>query len=124
MSNCNQYVSINVYDSGLASINCSVPKRSVLGPLLFLLYINNLNQAIKIFKVHHFGDDMNLSCLGNAIKKLNKLVNADLNYLVNWLNGNKISLNIKKAEMLIFKSKENKIVVKGYISAKVLNTWV
>ena len=67
---------------------------------------------------------MNLSCLGNAIKKLNKLVNADLNYLVNWLNGNKISLNIKKAEMLIFKSKENKIVVKGYISAKVLNTWV
>ena len=98
LSNRSRYVSINEYDSGLAAINCGVPQRSVLGPLLFLLYINDLNQAIKFYKVHHFADDTNLLCLGNSIKKLNKLVNADLKRLVNWLNANKISLNVKKTK--------------------------
>ena len=55
----------------------------------------------KIFQIHHFADATNLLCLGNSIKKLNKLVNADLKCLVNWLNANKISLNIKKTEMVI-----------------------
>ena len=43
-----------------------------------------------------------------TIKKLNKLVNADLKHLVNWLNANKNSLNVKKTEIIIFKSKQNK----------------
>ena len=92
LSNRSQYVSINEY----ASINCGVPQGSVLGPLLFFLCINDLNQAIKFWKVHHFADDTNLLCLGNSIRKLNKLVNADLKRLVNWLNANTISLNVKK----------------------------
>ena len=78
LSNRSQYVSINRYESGLAAKNCGVPQGSVLGPLLFLLYINDLNQAIKVCKVHHFADDTNLLCLSNSIKKLNKLINADL----------------------------------------------
>ena len=102
LSNRNQYVSINGFDSGLTSINCGVSQGSVLGPLLFLLYINDLNQAIKFCKVHHFADDTNLLCL--SLLKLNKLVNTDLKHLVNWLNANKISLNVKKTEMVIFKS--------------------
>ena len=108
LSNCSQYVYINRYDSGLAAINCGEPQGSVLGPLLFLLYINDLNQAIKFCKVHHFADDTNLLCLGNSIKKLNKLVNADLKRLVHWLNTSKISLNVKKTGMVTFKSKQNK----------------
>ena len=108
LSNHSQYVSINGYKSGLAAINCGVPQGSVLGPLLFLLAINGLNQVIKFCKVHHFADDTNLLCLSNSIKKLNKLVNADLKHLVNWLNANKISLSVKKTEMVIFKSKQKK----------------
>ena len=115
LSNRNQYVSINGFDSGLTTINCGVPQGSVLGPLLFLLYINDLNQAIKFCKVHHFADDTNLLCLCNSIEKLNKLVNIyteqnsqDLNHLVNWLNTNKISLNVKKTEMVVFKSNQKK----------------
>ena len=64
----NQYVSINVFDSGLSTINCGVPQGSILGTLLFLLYINDLNQAIKFCKVHHFADDTNILCLTNSIK--------------------------------------------------------
>ena len=60
LSNCSQYVSINGYESGLAAVNCGVPQGLVVDPLLFLLYINDLNQAVKICKVHHFGDDTNL----------------------------------------------------------------
>ena len=108
LSNRGQYVSINGYDSGLATIICGTPQGLVLDPLLFLLYINDLNQAIKFCKVHHFADDTNLLCLGNSIKKLNKLVNADLKRLVNWLNVNTISVNVKKTEMVIFKSKQKK----------------
>ena len=64
---------------------------------------------MKFCKVHHFADDTNLLCLGNSIKKLNKQDNADLKHLVNWLNANKISLNVKKTEMVIFKSKQKKL---------------
>ena len=95
-------------DITLAAINFGVPQGSVLGLLLFLLYINHLNQAMAFCKVHHFSDDTNPLCLGNSFKKLNKLVNADLKRLVNWLNANKISLNVKKTEMVIFKSKQKK----------------
>ena len=109
MSNGSQYVSINGYDSYLAVINCGVPQGSVLGPLLFLLYINDVNQAVKFCNVHHFADDTNLLCHSNSIKKLNKLVKADLKHLVNWLNANKISLNVKITEMVIFKSKQKKL---------------
>ena len=90
LSNRNQYVSINGYQSGLAALNCGFPHRSVLGPFLFLPYINDLNQAIKFCKVHHFADDTNLLCLDDSIRKLNKLVNADLTHLVNRLNTNKV----------------------------------
>ena len=96
MSNRNQYVSINAFDSGLTTVNCVVPQGSVLGPLLFLSYINDLNQAIKYCKVHHLADDTNHLCLSNSIKKLNKLVNPDLKHLVNWLDANNISINVKK----------------------------
>ena len=101
LSNSSQYVSINGYESSLAVKNCGVPQRSVLGPLLFLLYVNDLNQAIKFCKVHHLADDTNLLCHSNSIKKLSKPVNADLKHLINWLNANKISLNVKKPEMVI-----------------------
>ena len=49
--------------SGLAAINCGVPQGSALGPFLFLLYINDLNQAIKFCKIYRFADDTNLLCL-------------------------------------------------------------
>ena len=98
-----QFVSINGYNSECASMPIGVPQGSVLGPLLFLLYINDLNLAIKYCKVYHFADDTNLLYTNNSIKKLNKMLNKDLKNLTNWLNANKISLNVNKTEIILFK---------------------
>ena len=81
-----------------------------------LLYINDLTQAIKLFKVHDFADDTNLL----HSDKSKKFVNIDLKNLVNWLNANKISLNVKKTEVviLIFKRKKFNDIVKIKLSGK------
>ena len=96
LSNRKQYVSINGYDSELVERNCDVPQGSVLGPLLFLSYINDLNQAIKFCKVHRFADDTNLLYLGKSIKKRDKLVNIVSIYVsaINGLNNSQKFLKI------------------------------
>ena len=109
LSNRKQYVSINGHESSLASVLCGVPQGSVLGPLLFLIYINGLNQAIKFCKVHHFADDTNLLRFNKSVAKLNKLVNQDIKSLIVWLNANKISLNMEKTELAIFKHQRKKL---------------
>ena len=86
------------------SVNCGVPQCSVLGPLLFLIYIIDLHKAIQYCKVHHFADDINLFHTNKSVKILNKLVNHDIKQLNNWLRANKISLNIEKTQLVIFKS--------------------
>ena len=111
LSNRKQFLSINGYDSGLAEIKFGVTQGSALGPLPFLLYINDLNQAIKFCKAHHFADDTNLLYLGKSIKRLNKLVNYDLKNLLYWLNANKTLLNVKKTEVVALKSKSKQFDV-------------
>ena len=90
-------------------ISYGVQQSSVLGPLLFLLHINDLDTAIKFCKVHHLADDINLLHISNSIKKLNKFVNFDLKNLSNWLNGNKISLDVSKTGLIMFKPRMKKI---------------
>ena len=75
----------------------------VLGPLLFLFYNNDLNCAFKYYSVHHFVDDTNLLNYNNSVKRMNKQVNQDLKNLTNWLNANKICLNVSKTEVALFK---------------------
>ena len=85
-------------------IDYGVPKGFVLGPLLFSLYINDLHEAIQHCKVHYFADDTNFFHASKSVKNLNKLVNRDMKHLNNWWGANKISLNIEKTELVIFKS--------------------
>ena len=91
-----------------ALIEFGVPQGSVLGPLLFLIYINDLNQAIKFSRVHHFADDTNLLLVDNSLKKVNKHINHDLKLFTAWLRANRISLNTSKTEILLFRPKSKR----------------
>ena len=81
----------------------------MLGPLLFLLYINDLNKAVVQSKVHHFADDTVFLYASHSLKNLNKTVNFDLSTLVKWLRANKISLNVNKTEIVVFRSPTKQI---------------
>ena len=102
LSNRSQSVSILGFNSDTLTIKHGVPQGSVLGPLLFLIYINDLNNAIRYSKVYHFADDTNLLNISNDPRKLQKQLNIDLKLLYKWLLANKISLNCAKTESIIF----------------------
>ena len=102
LSNRSQYVSIRGFDSVVEGTPHGVPQGSVLGPLLFLIYINDLQSAIRFSKVYHFADDTNLLNISKSPKKLQKQLNLDLRFLYTWLLANKISLNCAKTEVIFF----------------------
>ena len=104
-----QYVSINGYNSSNKLMNYGVPQGSVLGPLLFLIYINDLHNAIKHGVTHHFADDTNLFLCEATLKKMQIKVNIDLKLLCSWLKANKISLNASKTELLLFRHPNKKL---------------
>ena len=72
-----------------------------------VIFINCLNFAIRNSSTFHFADDAFLLNIKSTIKEINKYVNKDLSSLSKWLNANKISLNITKTEVLIFKHKDS-----------------
>ena len=63
-------------------IEFGMPQGSILGPLLFLIYINNLSKAIIFSSVHHFADDTNILYASSSLKDINKKFNHDLSNLV------------------------------------------
>ena len=102
LTNCKQYVSINGESSVPLDINCGVPQGSVLGPLLFLLYINDLPNTSNVLNFYLFTDDTNIYYESNSLQEFEKTINKELNKLFLWLNINRLSLNIDKTNFLIF----------------------
>ena len=102
LNNRKQLVSLNGVESETKTIKHGVPQGSVLGPLLFVIYINDLHNAIIHSQSYHFADDTHLLNINNSPKKVQKQLNIDLKLLCNWLLANKISLNSKKTEIIIF----------------------
>ena len=109
LSNKKQFFSVNGYKSNLADVKCGVPQGSVLGHLLFLIYINDLLVEIKYSEVHHFANDTNLLNFNTCVKSVNKQVNYDLKNLSNWLKANTISLNVGKTELVLFTSSKKQL---------------
>ena len=87
-----------------------VPQGSCLGPLLFLIYINDLPQTVQGSSVTMYADDTSLCLQSQDLTQLNEAINSDLTKLETWLQGNKLSLNVAKTHsMLIFtKQKHSK----------------
>ena len=80
-----------------------------MGPLLFLIYINDLNNAVQHSDIHHFADDTNILYASKSLKDINYKINHDLKNIVDWLRANKISLNSGKTELVLFRTKNKHI---------------
>ena len=104
-----QYTEINNTSSQILPIENIVPQRSVLGLLLFLLYINDLHNVVQYSDIHPIADDTNLLYSSKSLKDINKKVNFELKNIVHWLRANKISLNTSKTDLILFRSKRKQI---------------
>ena len=111
LSKRKQFVEISGCKSMITEILFGVPQGSVLGPLLFLLYINDLHNSIRYSTPFLFADDTSLLNSGKNITSTSKQVNKDLKLLVKWLNANKISLNASKTELILFRSKSRNVKI-------------
>ncbi|CAB3984509.1 Hypothetical predicted protein [Paramuricea clavata] len=85
-------------------MKCGVPQGSILGPLLSLLYINDLPECLKNTRPRLFADDTNLTASSHSITDIEIAVNSDLENLRNWLMANKLSLNVAKTEFMFIGS--------------------
>ena len=76
-------------------ISCGVPQGSVLGPLLFLIYINDIHNSSAKLSFYLFADDTSLLYADTNLKSFEKTVNSELLKVSDWLNANKLTLNAK-----------------------------
>ena len=109
LTNRQQYVSISGVDSMKRPVNHGVPQGSVLGPILFLIYINDLHYALHNSQTNLFADDTCLLSSDSDLQSLETKVNSDLARLSSWLRANKISLNVMKTEVLLFRSRQKPV---------------
>ena len=107
--NRKQFVSIKGFESELLDVKCGVPQGSTLGPLLFLLYINDLRFCLQNSNVSHFADDTCVTHASKDIKLLERSLNFDIGKITEWLNTNRLSLNVKKTKLLLFHSKKKQV---------------
>ena len=105
LSNRQQQVSYNGINSTYKPVNCGVPQGSILGPLLFIMYINDLSTVSNILTSVLFADDTTLLDSDKDITTLVNRFNGELVNIVNWLNANCLSLNIDKTNYIISRTK-------------------
>ena len=97
--------------SNKSLITCGVPQGSVLGPLLFLLYVNDIYCSSKKLKFYLFADDTNILHSHKSLKSLENEMNVELQNVYQWLVSNKLTLNLKKTNFVIFHPYQKRLLL-------------
>ena len=107
LSNRTQFVSFNEFNSSYRNIECGVPQGSVLGPLLFIIFLNDIAFSSDKFSFVTYADDTNVIVSHANLSDLITIVNQELSNLSVWFKANKLSLNIDKTNYMIFKNRHS-----------------
>ena len=102
VSNRQQYVEFNGVSSESCKIKCGVAQGSILGPLLFLLFINDLRNVSKVVDFILFADDTNIFFSHKDFNLLPGILNSEMLKLTQWCRTNKLSINFKKSNFMVF----------------------
>ena len=99
---------VNGHESDSLPLTCGVPQGSVLGPLLFLLYANDLTNASSLLTFHLFADDTNIYYSCKNLDDLESKLNHELKIVAEWMKSNRLALSILKTNFILFHSKKLK----------------
>ena len=112
LHNRQQRVKINQSTSDSKRITCGVPQGSFPGPLLFLIYINDIFLAALKAAFHLFVDDTCMFHSNKNCKKLEDKINTSLDNITNWLKANKLMINVRKSNLIVLEWVIAKVLMK------------
>ena len=99
-----QYVQVSDVSSNQRDVLCGVPQGSIIGPLLFIVYVNDMSNAVKC-DLYLYADDSALIISGKSLTEIEKLLSDNMSLVSQWLIDNKLSLHLGKTESILFASK-------------------
>ena len=105
LTNRKQYVVIDDHSSDMLDMTCGVPQGSVLGPILFIIYINDICNVSDVVKCVLFADDTNIFCSEKNLTDLQLTLNRELGKPFVWFSVNKLSLNLSKTNYILFRNR-------------------
>jgi Skp family chaperone for outer membrane proteins len=108
LTNRKQFVNYNNCKSRMGNIDIGIPQGSILGPLLFLLYINDIHKISDKLSFILFADDTNIFATGKSLPHISNILNTELSMITKWLQANKLSLNVAKTNFMIMSSSGKK----------------
>ena len=108
LHNRKQFTSYGSHSSGLLPMLCGVPQGSILGPLLFLLYVNDIPNASRSLSFILFADDTNIFLSHPDLQTLARTFNTEIMHVIDWFKANKLSLNVSKTNFIHFKTNNKK----------------